>query len=181
MSHITDNESAAQAKYAIEIALLGGASWQLADGHTLLVELERGRYEFSVEWGKLIFAWWDDERSQSWNVTDYEIDATELRLRAVRGLGRETAAFTLRDSTGREWIARADASLHATFDALPAGRYTLTTDVDGASEPLTIEATPEIEIGGTPGRQRVVVTARTRPVRIFRTKQQSEKGNRGSS
>src|ERR1051326_3880855 len=112
MSHITDNESAAQAKYAIEIALLGGASWQLADGHTLLVELERGRYEFSVEWGKLIFAWWDDERSQSWNVTDYEIDATELRLRAVRGLGRETAAFTLRDST-RQRVRQQLAALPA--------------------------------------------------------------------
>jgi hypothetical protein len=91
-----------------------------------------------------------------------------------------TATFTLRDSTGREWIARADGSLHATFDALPAGRYTLTTDLDGSSEPLVVDATPQVEIGGTPGRQRVVVTVRTRPVKIFKSKQQSEKRDRSA-
>lgn len=109
MIHITDNESAAQAKYEIEMALLGDASWQLADGQALLVTLERGSYEFSVEWGKLIFAWWDDERSQSWNVTDYEIDATELQLRAVRGLGRETITFTLRDPARQRARQQLDA------------------------------------------------------------------------
>ena len=109
MIHITDNEGAAQAKYQIEMALLKGASWQLADGRSLLVALERGSYEFNVEWGKLIFAWWDDERSQSWNVTDYEIGAVELRLRAVRGLGRETAVFTLRDPARQRMRQQLDA------------------------------------------------------------------------
>ena len=70
---------------------------------------------------------------------------------------------------------------HASFDALPAGRYTLTTELEGSSEPLLIDPMPTIEIGGTPGRQRVVVIVRTRPIRIFKTKQQTEKrGNERS-
>jgi hypothetical protein len=103
--------------------------------------------------------------------------ATDGSLPAVR-LG--TATFALRDSTGREWIARADASLRATFDALPAGRYSLTTQLDGSSEPLVVDPTPSIDIGATPGRQRVVVTVRTRPVRIFKSKQQIEGRDRGA-
>jgi hypothetical protein len=99
MIPITNNEGAANAKYEIELALLGGTSWQLAAGETPLATLERDGYELSVRWGKLIFAWWSEERSQSWNVVAYEIDEAELRLRAVRGLGREMALLTLRDLT----------------------------------------------------------------------------------
>src|SRR5262245_1787714 len=59
--------------------------------------LARGDFEFGVEWGKLIFAWWDEGVSQSWRVTAYEIDRGELRLRATRGMARETTLLTLRD------------------------------------------------------------------------------------
>ena len=111
---------------------------------------------------------------------DVRIDVAPLADGTIPAVRVGTATLTLRDSTGREWIARADASLHATFDALPAGRYTLETELDGSSEPLTIDPTPVIEIGGTPGRQRVVVVARTRPIRIFKTKQQVEKRDRGA-
>ena len=97
MTPITDNESAACAKYEIERALLSGTNWQLADGNTLAVMLEAGHYEFSVEWSKLIFAWWNEEQSQSWQVTAYEIDEAELCLKATRGMGRESVTFTLRD------------------------------------------------------------------------------------
>jgi hypothetical protein len=94
---ITNSESAAQAKYEIERALLGSNRLQLATGSSLLTTLEPGHYDFSVEWGRLIFAWWSEDHSQSWHVTAYEINQTELRLRAVRGLSRETALLTLRD------------------------------------------------------------------------------------
>jgi hypothetical protein len=79
-----------------------------------------------------------------------------------------TATLVLHDSTGREWTARTDALARAMFDALPAGRYTLDVDLGNASEPLLIDSIPAITIGSTPGRQHVVVLARTRPVRIFR-------------
>jgi hypothetical protein len=76
--------------------------------------------------------------------------------------------LALHDSTGREWIAQADPLARATFDALPAGTYTLEVDVGNASEPLLVDSIPAIVIGSTPGRQHVTVLAHTRPVRIFR-------------
>jgi hypothetical protein len=81
-------------------------------------------------------------------------------------LGAVTMA--LHDSTGREWIAQADPLARVTFDALPAGTYSLEVDVGNSSEPLLVDSIPAIVIGSTPGRQHVTVLARTRPVRIFR-------------
>jgi hypothetical protein len=78
------------------------------------------------------------------------------------------ATLSLHDSTGREWTARSDPLARVTFDALPAGRYTLAVDLGDASEPLLVDSIPAIVIGSRPGRQHVTVFARTRPVRIFR-------------
>jgi hypothetical protein len=112
---------------------------------------------------------------------DVRIDVAPLADGTVPSVRVGVATLALRDSAGREWVARADASQHASFDALPAGRYTLTMELDGSSEPLLIDPIPTVEIGGTPGRQRLVLTVRTRPIRIFKTKQQTEKrGNDGS-
>jgi hypothetical protein len=97
MKQLTDNATAAKAKYEIEQALLGDAEWQLWEGEKLLTTLTRATSEFSVEWSKLIFAWWTDDNSQSWRVTAYEIAEAELHLNATRGMGRDTVTFTLRD------------------------------------------------------------------------------------
>jgi NPCBM-associated, NEW3 domain of alpha-galactosidase len=112
---------------------------------------------------------------------DVRIDVAPLADGSTPAVRVGTATLTLRDSSGREWVARADASLHATFDAMPPGRYTLSTDLDGSSEPLTVDPVPDVVVGGSAGRQRVVVTVRTRPVRIFKTKQQVDKRDRGAS
>jgi hypothetical protein len=92
------------------------------------------------------------------------VGGADSGLAAVR-LGR--ASLTLRDSAGRVWVARSDASSRATFDALPAGHYTLATDLDEASQPLIVEAVPPISISGVLRRQKITVTVRTRPLRIF--------------
>jgi hypothetical protein len=97
MKQITDDTTAAKAKYEIEQALLAAADWQLWEGEELVETLARDAYEFSVEWGKLIFAWWTDDSSQSWRVTAYELAAAELHCQATRGMGRATVTFTLRD------------------------------------------------------------------------------------
>ena len=97
MKQLTDNTTAAKAKYEIEQAMLGDAEWQLWDGEKLVTTLTREACEFSVEWGKLIFAWWTDDSSQSWRVTAYEIAEAELQCQATRGMGREAVTFTLRD------------------------------------------------------------------------------------
>jgi hypothetical protein len=97
MITITDNETAAQAKYALEQALLDWQEWRLLAAATELT-LSREQFEFSVEWGKLIFAWWNDEHSQSWRVTGYEIERAEIRLRVTRAFERELATLVLRDA-----------------------------------------------------------------------------------
>lgn len=98
MTEITDEESAARAHYEIERATLSGEVWELREGERLLAALRRDGFEFGVEWGKLIFAWWDDERAQSWRVTEYEVNAAGVCFAATRSMGRETACFTLRDA-----------------------------------------------------------------------------------
>jgi hypothetical protein len=97
MISITDNEEAIRARYEIERRMFDCAGWQLFAGDALVATLERSNFELSVEWGKLIFAWWSDEASQSWRVTAYEIGKAELRLQAMRGMAREMAILTLRD------------------------------------------------------------------------------------
>lgn len=101
MKQITDEASAALARYEIEQALIGGApdaAWELRANDKLTATFKHEQFEFGVEWGKLIFAWWDGERAENWRVTDYEVNAAEVRFRALRGLGREVVSFTLRDA-----------------------------------------------------------------------------------
>jgi hypothetical protein len=98
MNHINDSAAAGRAKYEIEQALITASACELRAGERFVVALGRDGFEFSVEWGKLIFAWWGEGRAESWRVTDYEVGAAEVGLTATRGMGRETARFTLRDA-----------------------------------------------------------------------------------
>lgn len=97
MKQLNETTTAAKAKYEIEQTLLPAAEWQLWEGEKLVTVLARATYEFSVEWGKLIFAWWTDDTSQSWRVTAYELAEAELHCQATRGMGRDMVTFTLRD------------------------------------------------------------------------------------
>src|SRR5262245_39062432 len=97
MKTLGDNEESAKARYEIERATIDCAELRLFIGDVQAATLARGNFEFAVEWGKLIFAWWDEGVSQSWRVTAYEIDRGELRLQATRGMARETTLLTLRD------------------------------------------------------------------------------------
>ncbi len=100
MNQIVNNEDATAAKYTLErvrLAMPDGSEWQLFAGENLLATIPSANYELSVEWGKLIFAWWDDQRSQSWRVVAYQVDDAEVLLQVTRGLGRELAMITLRN------------------------------------------------------------------------------------
>ena len=97
MTTLGDNEELAKARYEVELATIDCAEFSLFIGEAQVATLPRGNFEFSVEWGKLIFAWWGAGVSQSWRVMAYEIDGGELRLQATRGMARETALLTLRD------------------------------------------------------------------------------------
>jgi hypothetical protein len=100
MIPITDNSSAAQAKYELDLALLDSNTWQLRNGESVLAEWRgelREACEFSVEWGKLIFAWWDEHCAQNWRVQSYEITPVEIRLRVTRSFGRDLTTLVLRN------------------------------------------------------------------------------------
>ncbi len=104
MTTLGDNEELTKARYEIERVMIDCAELNLFIGDARVATLARGDFEFTVEWGKLIFAWWGEGVSQSWRVTAYEIDRDELRLRAAQGMARETALLTLRD--GARWRER---------------------------------------------------------------------------
>src|SRR5262245_41000773 len=97
MTTLSDNEGAAKARYLIELTTIDCAELSLLIGETQVATLARDAFEFSVEWGKLIFAWWDEGVSQSWRVTAYEIDRGELRLQVTGGMAGETTLLVLRD------------------------------------------------------------------------------------
>jgi hypothetical protein len=107
MKPLDDKEESAKARYEIERAMIDCGELSLFIGEVQAATLARDNFEFSVEWGKLIFAWWDEGVSQSWRVTAYEIERGELRLRATRGMAREMTLLTLRDpGRRREMLER---------------------------------------------------------------------------
>lgn len=99
MTPIVTSQDAAEAKYAIEQAMLDDQEWNILTGENSLAKVSRKNSELSVEWGKLIFAWWDGEHSQSWRVTGYTVENAELFLQVTRGMGREISTLTLRHET----------------------------------------------------------------------------------
>ncbi|HMV49939.1 MAG TPA: hypothetical protein PKD31_19490, partial [Blastocatellia bacterium] len=146
MIPITNSQEAAEAKYALEQAMLDDEPWTLLLGETAFT-LRRQTCEWSVEWGKLIFAWWDDEHSQSWRVTSYAVEDAELILQATRGLGRELIALTLRNEV--RWRERVET----TELELPEQRRIyarLLGRLLGARLPKT--ATDEEQQASTPGK-----------------------------
>jgi hypothetical protein len=58
MASLNDDEGLAKARYEIERATMDCAELRLFIGDALSATLRPGEFEFSVEWGKLIFAWW---------------------------------------------------------------------------------------------------------------------------
>ncbi len=97
MKTLSDSEEPADARYEIERALIDCAELSLFIGGAQAATLARSDFEFSVEWGKLIFAWWGEGVSQSWRVIAYEIERGQLRLLATRGLSRAPTLLILRD------------------------------------------------------------------------------------
>ena len=96
MNVVNSNEDSVKARYEIERATIDCAEMGLFIDDVPETTLMQGDFEFSVEWGKLIFAWWGEGLSQSWRVMAYEFDQGELRLRATRGMSGETTLLILR-------------------------------------------------------------------------------------
>ena len=98
LKQIIDSDTASAVKYEIERALLANNDWLVLMDESPQIALCRSNFEFSVEWGKLIFSWWTDSSSQSWRVTAYEVKEAEIIFRASRGTGKDIFYFSLRDA-----------------------------------------------------------------------------------
>ncbi|MCI0664900.1 MAG: hypothetical protein L0220_27870 [Acidobacteria bacterium] len=99
---MTGSRAAAEAKYNLECIIYDEGGWHLFAGDKMIAPLDRNNSELSVQWGKLIFAWWDDDHSQNWRVTAFEIDESSIYLQVTRGLARNTSTLTLRNSSSWE-------------------------------------------------------------------------------
>src|SRR5262245_5756999 len=99
MIPVTGGRAAAEGKYNLESIIYDEGGWHLFAGDKLIAPLDRNNSELSVQWGKLIFAWWDDDHSQNWRVIAYELDESSIYLQVTRGLARNTTTLTLRNSS----------------------------------------------------------------------------------
>src|SRR5262245_27651249 len=97
MIPVIGGRAAAEGKYNLESIIYDEGGWHLFAGDKLIAPLDRNNSELSVQWGKLIFAWWDDDHSQNWRVIAYEIDESNIYLQVTRGLARNTTTLTLRN------------------------------------------------------------------------------------
>ena len=96
MISLTAPENLDAAVYAINLHLLGSDDWLLVcTGHPDR-PLAPGCFEFSSSFNKLIFSFWDDDSSQSWRVTDYQIKSNRLKMRVERQMGQVKALFEIR-------------------------------------------------------------------------------------
>ncbi len=95
MKKIEAEEDASRAKYEIEIYLLRAGDWVLYHAGRVLARSPLAEIETTVSRGRLILAWWDDDRSESVRVTGWKHDSGKIALRVTRGLGGETTTLTL--------------------------------------------------------------------------------------
>jgi hypothetical protein len=88
------------------------------------------------------------------------IAAVKVDLAGIRAIATDTA--------GTQWIARMTGPTVATFEALPAGTYTLELDLSGIEEPLiTRGALPLLQVSSSAPTV-VTVVLDPRPLRIWR-------------
>src|SRR5262245_2854976 len=104
MIPVSSSRAAAEGKYYLESIIYDEGGWHLFTGDTMIASLDRSNSELSVQWGKLIFAWWDEYHSQNWRVTAYEIDESNIYLQVTRGMARQMTTLTLRNSSKLEEI-----------------------------------------------------------------------------
>ncbi|MEW6735772.1 MAG: hypothetical protein AB1489_31055 [Acidobacteriota bacterium] len=74
------DEDIATAKYDIEIWLLAIETLELCQDGLASTWLTKQNFAFSVEFGKLIFAYWTEDRAESWRVRACRLDASILEL-----------------------------------------------------------------------------------------------------
>lgn len=102
MKSINSPKEAAEAKYEIERCLLGEQVWRLESDGSTLACFPPAHFELTVEWGKLILTWWDDEQAQSVRIVGHDVAPSRISLNVTRGMMRAPVTLALlRDSGAR--------------------------------------------------------------------------------
>jgi len=84
------------ALYAINLYLLGSDQWRMIRPGQADWILVAGCFDLSSSYGKLIFAFWDEDSAQSWRVMSYQLKSTCLRLQVARQLGQVREIFEIK-------------------------------------------------------------------------------------
>ncbi len=111
MSTLTKNQQAAlqgaperfdlpSGKYHLERLLSSEAVWRVAANGVWIGDLSRDQFATSIEYGKLILAFWSESFSQSWRVAAFDERPEGLRLDLSRKMGGERLSLELRRSKG---------------------------------------------------------------------------------
>lgn len=97
-------EDISEAKYQIELWLLGQTQYYLYKDSQQVVDLQD--LKFTVEFGKLIFAYWTNTNAQSWRVTHYHIGTAHLKIAVTLAFIKESHFFELHTSLSTQKFHR---------------------------------------------------------------------------
>lgn len=100
LSILNDLHAIAIAKYQIEIWLLKFEELYLYQDKIFIIDLEQNSLSFTVEFGKLIFSFWTDDRSECWRVVSYELAEDSLKFSVITPLGDYKNFILLTDHYG---------------------------------------------------------------------------------
>jgi hypothetical protein len=89
LNSVDSIDSIAVAKYKIELWLLDCESLELYRGDQLLASLGSDNLTFTVEFGKLIFSCWTEERAESWRIIAYQIEEGNLLIKVAAAFKKE--------------------------------------------------------------------------------------------
>ncbi len=96
---LTTIEKITSAKYNIELWLLENEEFDCYTKQKSLFVLSKNNLSFTVEFNKLIFAYWALETSESWKVISYQIKQNQLVVEVLIPFQKKTTTYLLQKKT----------------------------------------------------------------------------------
>lgn len=85
------------AKYNIEVWLIDRENFQLYQDTNALFTLDKSQFSFTVEFSKLIFTYWTDNKSESWKVLKYKIKNDFIHFDVYFPFSKKTIKLLLKE------------------------------------------------------------------------------------
>lgn len=101
---LTTIEQITSAKYNIELWLLENEEFDCYIEQKLLFVLSKNSLSFTVEFNKLIFAYWTLETSESWRVISYQIKQNQLVVEVLIPFQKKTTTYLLQKKTNNSQV-----------------------------------------------------------------------------